>query len=124
MALRAACGLGSRGLDAAGAGLPRSLYAVTAREGDVLVAMGRVVGDGGAFVQLVDVAVHPDAQGRGLGREVTRRLVAWCEAILPPSCHVSLVASERAVPLYLAHGFRPCRGFDRYAGPMRPGGAS
>ncbi len=119
VALRAAAGLGPRSLSAARIGLPTSVHAICAREGGHLRAMGRVVGDGGCFVQVVDIAVAPDAQGRGLGRAVTARLVAWCEANLPPDCHLSLVSSERAVPLYRAHGFHPCRGLDRYADPVR-----
>ena len=78
-----------------------------------------MVGDGGCFALLTDIAVHPDRQGEGLGREVTARLVAWCEASLPPECHLSLVSSERAAPLYAKHGFRPTRGMDRYADPSR-----
>ncbi|CTQ48461.1 GNAT family N-acetyltransferase [Jannaschia donghaensis] len=119
VALRAAAGLGPRGVAAARTGLARSLYSVTVLADGDLVAMGRIVGDGGCFVQLVDIAVHPSRQGKGLGQDVTARLVAWCEANLPPECHLSLVSSERAVPLYAAHGFRPCRGLDRLADPNR-----
>lgn len=119
VALRAAAGLGPRSLAAARAALPNTLHAVTLTEGDNLIAMGRVVGDGGCFVLLTDIAVHPDHQGRGLGRAVTERLVQWCEATLPPDCHISLVSSNRAVPLYQAFGFRAARGMDRYADPTR-----
>lgn len=109
VALRAAAGLGPRSLDAARRGLPRTLHGVLGLEGARLVVMGRVVGDGGCFALLTDIAVHPDRQGAGLGREAT----------LPPDCHLSLVSSARAVPLYAAHGFRPTRGLDRYADPHR-----
>jgi len=102
-------------LEGARAALPNSLCAATARHGQALVAMGRVVGDGGCFVQLVDIAVDPAWQGRGLGREITGRLIGWCEANLPSTCHISLVARERAVPLYESFGFQPTRGLDRYA---------
>ncbi|MFO6464409.1 GNAT family N-acetyltransferase [Jannaschia sp. KMU-145] len=120
--LRAACGLGARSLAAARTALPASLHAVTCREEERLLGMGRVVGDGGCFVQLVDIAVHPDAQGRGLGRAITRRLVAWCEARLDPTCHIALVSSTRAVPLHATEGFAACRGMDRYADPDRASG--
>lgn len=119
VALRAAATLGPRSVAAARAGLANTLYAVTATEGATLLAMGRVIGDGGCFACLVDIAVHPTVQGQGLGRAVTDRLVAWCEATLPPDCHLSLVSSERAVPLYAAHGFRACRGLDRLVDPSR-----
>jgi GNAT superfamily N-acetyltransferase len=116
-ALRDACGLGHRCADAARLGLPNSCFAVTGRTNGTLIAMGRIVGDGGAFCQVVDVAVHPDWQGQGLGQVVMTRLMAWCANHLPATCHISLVSSERAVPLYESHGFQATRGMDRYAGP-------
>lgn len=117
VALRAAAGLGERTLKAAQQALPNTLFATSIYDQtDQLIAMGRVVGDAGCFVQLVDIAVHPDAQGQGLGRRITASMVAWCETNLPPCCHVSLVSSERAVPLYTGFGFEPTRGMDRYAG--------
>ncbi|MEM9798395.1 MAG: GNAT family N-acetyltransferase [Pseudomonadota bacterium] len=120
VALRAATGLGPRSEASARRALPQSLHAVCVRDGDRLVAMGRAVGDGGCFVLLTDMAVAPDWQGRGLGRALLNRLIAWCETALPPDCHISLVSSERAAPLYRSAGFRPCRGMDRYADPARP----
>ena len=48
---------------------------------------------------------------------VVAALIDWIEAELPPDCHVALVSSERAAPLYARAGFRPCRGMDRYADP-------
>lgn len=119
VALRTAAGLGPRSLDAARRGLARTLHAACGFDGSDLIAMGRVVGDGGCFVMLVDIAVRPDMQGRGLGRQVTHRLIAWCETNLPPDCHISLVSSARAVSLYEAAGFRPSRGLDRLAEPNR-----
>lgn len=115
LALRRAADLGARDADGARRALPNSLVAVTVRNHGELVAMGRVVGDGGCHVQIVDVAVHPQWQRKGLGREIAKRLIAWCEAELPPSCHMSLVASPDAVPLYETFGFELCRGLDRYA---------
>ncbi len=116
--LRKKAGLGERSREAAEIGLQQSLKCLTCRDGDQLIAMGRVVGDGGCFVQLVDIAVDPAWQGRGIGSEITDKLVKWCEASLPGTCHVSLVSSDRAAPLYRAKGFRDCRGLDRYADPI------
>ncbi|MFD2882298.1 hypothetical protein ACFTAO_51075 [Paenibacillus rhizoplanae] len=31
--------------------------------------MGRVIGDGGCFFQVTDIAVKPSFQGRGLGKK-------------------------------------------------------
>ena len=40
-----------------------------------LVGAGRVLADGLDAAYIADVAVHPDRQGRGLGREIVRELV-------------------------------------------------
>ena len=117
VALRQAAGLGERSADGARIGLPASLFIVTVREAGTLVAMGRVIGDGGCFALLADVAVAPEAQGCGLGSGITSKLVDWCEAHLPATCHISLVASPRALKLYEAFGFEETSGMDRYADP-------
>ncbi len=45
--LRIACGLSPRAVEAATKGLPNSLFATAIRDQGKLIAMGRVVGDGG-----------------------------------------------------------------------------
>ncbi len=105
VALRAACGLGPRSVEAARTGLPNSLFGLTVRKDGLLIAMGRVVGDGGCFAELVDIAVHPDHRGNGLGEEIVRRLVATARARLPATCYVSLISAPRAASLYARHGF-------------------
>jgi ribosomal protein S18 acetylase RimI-like enzyme len=66
--LREIAGLAPKSEAAAAAGLPHSWAGVVVRSTDgVAVGMGRVIGDGGCFFQLVDIAVSPDHQRRGLG---------------------------------------------------------
>jgi ribosomal protein S18 acetylase RimI-like enzyme len=89
-ALRIAAGLSPMNESAATAALPRSLHAVCLRDGERLVGMGRVVGDG-LHVQVVDIAVHPDFQGRGLSRLVLDSIVGYL-ATLPRTTVVSLFA--------------------------------
>ena len=67
--------------------------------------MGRVVGDGGCFAQIVDIAVRPDWQRRGLGRRIVFLLMNWCQTALPASCYLSLIADPAGVGLYKAAGF-------------------
>lgn len=45
-------------------------------DGDALVGAGRALADGLDAAYIADVAVHPDHQGRGLGRDIIGRLVA------------------------------------------------
>ena len=68
--------------------------------------MGRVVGDNGLFYQLVDVAVEPDHQGRGLGKTIVRTLMGRLEIVAPAEAYVSLIADGTADLLYAQFGFQ------------------
>ena len=103
--LRRITGIGTRSAAAAAAGLRGGLHCVTGRERGRLVAMGRVVGDGGTVAHIVDVCVDPAWQRQGLGSEVMTRLMDWCGANLPDSCLVSLIADPGSYALYRRHGF-------------------
>lgn len=70
-----------------------------------VVAMGRVVGDGAFFFYLQDIAVHPDHQGQGLGRRVTRRLLENVHDLAGGDAFVGLFATEKATRLYRGEGF-------------------
>lgn len=54
--LRKVCGLSVRTVEAARISLPRSLHSVIVRDGEQLIAMGRIIGDLGCHVQIVDIA--------------------------------------------------------------------
>lgn len=114
VALRRLTGLGDRTLGAARIGLANTLHAVTVRESAALIAMGRIIGDGGTFVQVTDIGVDPAHQGRGIGSEVVRRLNAWCDAHLPPTCYISLIADPGAEGLYERAGFNFVTGMSRH----------
>lgn len=76
--LRVLAGLSAKSQEAAARALPNTLYGVCAYQGNELVAMGRIVGDGGCHLQVCDIAVLPRLQGQGLGKEVMRRWMAGC----------------------------------------------
>lgn len=106
VSLREAAGLGSRTEAAARRGLGNELFAVTIREETRTVAMGRIVGDGATVYQLVDVAVHPDQQGEGLGRRLMEELLAYLDENAPETAYVNLIAN---VPeFYEQFGFEAC----------------
>lgn len=103
--LRAEAGMATRTVEAARRGLANTLYGVSLlRDGEV-VGMGRVIGDGGCFFIVVDIAVTPACQGRGLGKRIMGALDAWLRVNAPPSAVVSLVADGDAKHLYAKYGF-------------------
>ena len=51
-----------------------SMYRTFVRENGVLIGAGRAVADGIDVSYLADIAVHPEHQGRGLGKEIVARL--------------------------------------------------
>jgi ribosomal protein S18 acetylase RimI-like enzyme len=105
--LRSISGLSEKTLEAAASGLPNTLYAVTVVWRDGAVGMGRIVGDGGCFYQITDIAVDPVHQGRGLGKQIMEALVAHLRATAPKTAYVSLIADGPARHLYEKFGFEP-----------------
>lgn len=106
-ALRVACGLSPKSQAAAELGLPKSLFATTIRDGERLIAMGRVVGDGGLNFEVVDIAVHPEYQRQGLGRRVMDAVMAFIHETAPESAYVDLIADHHSPALYRKYGFEP-----------------
>ncbi|MFF8957918.1 GNAT family N-acetyltransferase [Streptomyces sp. NPDC014894] len=103
--LRGAAGLGAKPVAAAEAGLPNTWHGVTVHHGDETVGMGRVVGDGGCFFQVVDICVLPGHQGQGLGKLIMAELVGEMERRAPAGAYVSLIADGDARHLYAKFGF-------------------
>ena len=104
-ALRVAAGLSAKTAEAASRGLSGTLYAVCLRKNDELVGMGRIIGDGGLNYEVVDIAVHPALQRRGLGSRIMSTLVDWLRQNAPASAYVCLIADDGAPALYKKYGF-------------------
>jgi GNAT superfamily N-acetyltransferase len=103
--LRAASGLSAKSAEAVARGLPNTLFAVQVLQGGEPVGMGRVIGDGGTAFQVVDIAVLPAHQGRGLGKRIMAEIADWLAAHVPPGGYVSLLADTPADALYAQFGF-------------------
>ena len=103
--LRVEAGLSPKTTEGAAAGLPNTVYAVVIRRNGEAVGMGRIIGDGGLFFQVVDIAVQPAHQGRGLGKAIVAALVDHLRATVPKGAYVSLMADGEAHRLYAQYGF-------------------
>ncbi len=106
VSLRREAGLTPMSFDAAKRGLPNTCFGVVIRHGDTLVGMGRVIGDGGLVFQLVDIAVKPSCQGKGLGKRIVQALLTHLKQTAPKGAYVSLIADGQADKLYSQFGFK------------------
>jgi ribosomal protein S18 acetylase RimI-like enzyme len=105
--LRVSAGLSPKSAEAAAAGLPNTLFGVLVLKDNKPIGMGRVIGDGGLFYQVVDVAVEPEHQRRGLGKAIVGKIVQHLQQSAPAGAHVSLLADGPAQYLYAQFGFKP-----------------
>jgi ribosomal protein S18 acetylase RimI-like enzyme len=70
------------------------------------VGMGRLVGDGALFLEVVDVAIHPAHQRQGLGKRIMRALLDYADEHAP-NAYISLIADMPGGPgLYSQLGFQ------------------
>ena len=85
------------------ASISASLAGVVAVDGEQVVGMGRLVGDGVMYFYIQDVAVSPRFQRMGIGQAIVEALLAWVEARSPAV--VGLFATPEAGELNRRHGF-------------------
>ncbi|RLY94531.1 N-acetyltransferase [Kocuria tytonicola] len=107
MRLRRETGLSPTTEEQARAGIHGAWRAVRVRHEATghVVGMGRVIGDGGWYFHVVDMAVLPAHQGQGLGGAVLEHLLTAIRTDAPPGAYVTLMADGPGQPLYARHGF-------------------
>ena len=81
-----------------------ALHLVTAWDGDDLIGYGRVAGNGATWVEITDLLVKSEYQGKGIGTEITRRLVEFIKTLDVYHIKVEPI-SDREVHLYGKFGF-------------------
>ena len=102
--LRANAGMSSKSIEAAIKGLPHACFNVTLYENDMLIGMGRVIGDGGTVFQIVDIAVKDIYQGLGHGMAIMHEIMKYIESVAEEGTYV--IADYPADQLYEKFGFK------------------
>ncbi|KAB5559649.1 hypothetical protein GE09DRAFT_62464 [Coniochaeta sp. 2T2.1] len=73
------------------------------------VAMGRIIGDGGWYFHIADMATLPDHQRKGFGQVILKELLAYIKANAPVGegnePYVNLLADGPGRKLYERYGF-------------------
>ncbi|HHQ1150757.1 TPA: GNAT family N-acetyltransferase [Listeria innocua] len=105
--LRVDAGLSFRSIEVSRQALLKSVYFVGLRSkrDDVLIGMGRLVGDGIMFI-VSDIAVLPEFQGKGYGKLIMTRIKNYIDSNLDKTACVTLLADVPADRLYKQFGFR------------------
>ncbi|MCH6258113.1 GNAT family N-acetyltransferase [Puniceicoccaceae bacterium K14] len=103
--IRLKAGLSRKSEKAARVGLSNSIHSVVAYCENERIGIGRVIGDGGCFFEITDVAVLPDHQGKGVGRLIMESLVDFLEKNAPSTAFVSLFADHGTPEFYSKYGF-------------------
>lgn len=106
-ALRKRASLSERTHEAAGGGLPNPWVGVRIEHDGETLGMGRIVGDGGCFFKVVDIAALPEHQGKGLGKRIMTAFMPRFDAHAPEAASISLITGGEAKHLYAQFGFQP-----------------
>ena len=87
--------------------MKNTLFRVSIFDGEKIVAMARAIGDKGLCYYIKDVVVHPDYQGRGLGRILIGEILEYINANGAEGTEIAveLCAMPDKIPFYEKFGF-------------------
>ena len=87
--------------------MEHTLFRVSVFDGERLIAMARMIGDMGLDYYIKDVVVHPEYQGKGIGRLLIGELLHFIQAhgIPGSAIFVELCAEPDKMPFYEKLGF-------------------
>lgn len=103
--IRLKAGLSRKSEEAATVGLKNSIFGVVVYFNNVPIGIGRIIGDGGCFFEITDMAVLPEHQHKGVGTLIMNALVTWLMENAPATAYVSLMADHGTPEFYAKFGF-------------------
>ncbi|WP_246059808.1 GNAT family N-acetyltransferase [Paenibacillus lautus] len=107
MDLRLDAGLPEVEISAIETALNRSLLSLLARDSnDRLIGMGRVIGDGAFYFQLVDIMTAVSYRDQGLEDTIVSELLARLKKIAPSGAEVTVITDVPGIKLYQHVGFK------------------
>ena len=104
--IRLQAGLSRKSEKAAAIGLNNSLFGVVIYHAENPVGIGRVIGDGGCFFEVVDIAVVPEHQKRGVGDLIMKAVMTYIHETAPSTAYISLMADHHTPHFYERYGFK------------------
>lgn len=87
--------------------MQNTVFRVSVYDGDKAIAMARMIGDMGLCYYIKDVVVHPEYQGKGIGRTLINELLKYINdnGIKGTNVFVELAAVPNKMPFYEKFGF-------------------
>ena len=105
LSLRNRSGMGEKDLERASIALNNSLFTVSIYDGDMLIAFGRIVGDGGITYVVSDIMVDASYQRKGYGERVMQAIDRYFDEYAHEDSYIVLIANRPADRLYRKHRF-------------------
>ena len=87
-------------------GLAHTLYGVCIEYEGLTIGIGRVIGDGGLVIDVVDLAVTQDHWGKGVGKLIMDALMSYVDAHARPTALICLMTNRAITPFYETYGFK------------------
>ncbi|WNQ13986.1 GNAT family N-acetyltransferase [Paenibacillus aurantius] len=101
-----AVGWGSVNVEMTEKSIANSVYGLVAISDGNVIGMGRIVGDGAMYYYIQDVAVLPEYQNKGVGRQMIEKLLKHIKDHCPGAAFVGLFASQGKEDFYERFGFK------------------
>jgi N-acetylglutamate synthase-like GNAT family acetyltransferase len=83
--------------------IENSWYLISAYDSNNLIGFGRIICDGIVHALILDLIVHPQYQGKGIGVEILNRLVKKCKEHHIKD--IQLFCAKGYITFYEKHGF-------------------
>ena len=103
--IRLQAGLSRKSEEAAARGLPNTIFGIVVYSDERPIGIGRIIGDGGCFYEVTDIAVVPEHQKKGVGVMIMEALVGYLKKNAPSTAYVSLIADHGTPHFYEKFGF-------------------
>lgn len=99
-------------------GLSNSIFAVVIlNENDLVLGMGRIIGDKAIYLHIQDVIVRPQFQGKGIGKLIMNELLKYIDKLGGSNTNIGLMSSVGREDFYKSFGFIP-RPSDKFGAGM------
>jgi len=104
--LRKIVGWGDTDFDLADQSLKHSLFNISIYDENILVGIGRIVGDGFMYFYIQDIIVEPSYQGKGVGALIMDEIESYLSAHAQKGSTVGLLAAKGKEGFYNKYGYK------------------